>query len=249
VITISLCIIVKNEEDTLERCLKSVAGIVDEIVIIDTGSTDKTKEIAGKFSLNIYDFEWIDDFSAARNYSFSKATKEYILWLDADDVLLEADRLKLMNLKHNLSHNIDVVMMKYNYSFDNSGNVTFSHFRERLLKRSKGFKWNDPIHEWVVIYGNIIYTDICITHEKLHYNSSRNLMILQKMAAAGKPFSLRNIFYFACELHLNGLYDAAGVYFNKFLDLGNRSEDARTEVCYYLGYYYKIIGNYAKPIP
>ena len=86
-ITISLCMIVKNEQDVIARCLESVKNIVDEIIIVDTGSSDRTVEIASHYTQNIYHFDWIDDFSAARNFSFSKATKEYILWLDADDVI------------------------------------------------------------------------------------------------------------------------------------------------------------------
>ncbi len=93
-ITISLCMIVKNEEKVLARCLESVKDIVDEIIIVDTGSTDKTKEIAYRYTQNVYDFEWIHDFSAARNYSFSKATKDYQMWLDADDIITEENRKK-----------------------------------------------------------------------------------------------------------------------------------------------------------
>lgn len=91
-ITISLCMIVKNEEDTLPLCLDCIKSIANEIIIIDTGSKDRTKEIASRYTELIYDFEWIDDFSAARNFAFGKATKDYILWLDADDVLLEEDQ-------------------------------------------------------------------------------------------------------------------------------------------------------------
>ena len=87
--TISLCMIVKNEEDNIGNCLDNIKDLVDEIIIVDTGSTDKTKEIVKKYTDKIYDFEWVDDFSKARNYSFSKATKDYIFWLDADDILLE----------------------------------------------------------------------------------------------------------------------------------------------------------------
>ena len=71
-ISISLCMIVKNEEDVLERCLESVKLIADEIIIVDTGSTDKTKEIACKFTNKLYNFEWIDDFAAAKSYIHSK---------------------------------------------------------------------------------------------------------------------------------------------------------------------------------
>ncbi|HTG69016.1 MAG TPA: glycosyltransferase family 2 protein, partial [Candidatus Udaeobacter sp.] len=106
-ITISLCMIVKNEEQVLDRCLNSVKDLVDEIVIVDTGSTDSTKEIAANYTDRIFHFEWIDDFSAARNYSFRHATKDYILWLDADDLLQENDLEKFKALKQTLDPNVD----------------------------------------------------------------------------------------------------------------------------------------------
>ena len=98
-ITISLCMIVKNEESVLERCLDSVADLVDEIIIVDTGSTDRTKEIATRYTDKIYDFKWIDDFSAARNFSFSKATMDYIYVADADEVIDDENSKKFKILK------------------------------------------------------------------------------------------------------------------------------------------------------
>ena len=89
--TVSLCMIVRNEEKVLARCLDSVRGIADEICITDTGSTDKTREIARKYG-TVQAFPWCDDFSAARNFSFAQARMDYTLWLDADDVLLPSDR-------------------------------------------------------------------------------------------------------------------------------------------------------------
>jgi len=144
--TISLCMIVKNEEAQLADCLSSVKGIADEIIIADTGSTDSTKKIASGFTDKIFDFPWVDDFSAARNFSFSKATMDYILWLDADDVLLPEDREKLKKLKEEMDPSVDAVMMKYNIAFDKSGAVTFSYFRERLSRRDRQFLWREPVH-------------------------------------------------------------------------------------------------------
>ena len=90
--SISLCMIVKNEENVIERCINTVKDIVDEIIIVDTGSEDNTKEKIKKYNAKIYDFTWRDDFAAARNFAFSKASMDYILWLDADDVLEKKDQ-------------------------------------------------------------------------------------------------------------------------------------------------------------
>ena len=92
--TISLCMIVKNEEKHIARCLDSVAGLVDEIVIVDTGSSDRTVEIASRYTPRVYSYPWKDDFSDARNHAFSKATMDYCMWMDADDVLEEAERYR-----------------------------------------------------------------------------------------------------------------------------------------------------------
>ena len=231
--SISLCMIVKNEEDTLARCLESIKDIADEIIIADTGSTDKTKEIAGGFTSKIYDFEWIDDFSAARNYSFSKATMDYIMWLDADDIILEEDRKKLKQLKKNINTDIDIIMMKYNVGFDVHGNVVLSYFRERLFKRANNYRWNDPIHEYIPASGNIINVDICITHKKLHaVPSRRNLKILEKMIAEDKPLSPRNLFYCAREYYHNADYDHAIEYFNKFLNSGQGWVEDNISACF-----------------
>src|SRR5699024_5955738 len=121
--TLSLCMIVKNEEDVIGRCLECVIDIFDEIIVVDTGSDDNTKEIVKKYNKNLYYFKWIDDFEAARNYAFSKATKNYIMWLDADDIILNQDREKIKELKMNMDKSIDIVMMKYNTNFDSEGNA------------------------------------------------------------------------------------------------------------------------------
>ncbi len=233
--------IVKDEEETLGRCLGTVADIVDEIIIVDTGSADRTKAIANDFGTKIYDFEWIDDFAAARNFSFAKATMDYVLWLDADDVITEEDRAKFKQLKESLDPSIDVVMMKYNLGVDEKGNATCTFFRERLLKRSRQFRWYDPIHEYMLFSGNIVNSDIGITHRKMGKRSRRNLEIFEKMIAAGQELSSRNFFYYARELYHNGHYNEAIIYFNKFLDSENGYLSNYIDACIDLAKAYLLV--------
>ena len=140
--SVSLCMIVRNEEQVLGRCLSCVKDFADEIIIVDTGSTDKTKEIASLFTNQIYDFPWIDDFAAARNFAFLKGTGDYLFWLDADDVITEEEQKKLMKLKMRLDQEkTDVVMMKYAVGYDGSGSPSFFFYRERLLRRCERAVW------------------------------------------------------------------------------------------------------------
>lgn len=220
-VSVSLCMIVKNEEDVLARCLESVDSLADEIIIIDTGSTDKTKSIAEKYTDKIYDFTWIDDFSAARNFSYEKATGDYILWLDADDILMPEDREKFKTLKETLTFDTDVVMMRYNTAFDERGRVTFSYFRERLSKRNRNFRWYEPVHEYLQFGGNILHSDVAITHGKLKVTrSSRNLEIYENLLAKGEILSARGTYYYARELKDNARYEDAIKTFTEFLDSG-----------------------------
>lgn len=105
---ISLCMIVKNEENTLKQCLDSVKTLVSEMIIVDTGSIDDTVRIAQEFGANIYHYEWNDDFSAARNYSLSFATKNWVLIMDADEIIAERDinSIKEIIKKEKYAYNI-----------------------------------------------------------------------------------------------------------------------------------------------
>jgi len=208
-ITISLCLIVKNEEGTLWNCLNSVKDIVDQIVIVDTGSTDRSIEIAREFTDEIYHFEWIGDFAAARNYSFSFAKCDYILWLDADDVLLEEDREKLKKLKETLDPSVDSVSMIYNYGFDEYGNVTLSFRRNRLVKRSRQFKWYGDCHVYLKVDGIILNSDIAVSHKRLRHSAGRNLAIYEKRVARGDKFTARDHYYYGNELRENGRHEEA----------------------------------------
>ena len=210
--------IVKNEEDVIGRCLDSVRGIVDEIIIVDTGSNDGTKEIVKGYTNKLYDFTWINDFSTARNFAFSLATKNYILWLDADDVIQDADREKFLVLKDTFNFAVDSITMNYNLSHDENGQVTSSLRRNRLVKRSKKFKWIGAVHEYLEVGGEIANSDVAITHCALSHDSDRNLHIYAERIAKGESFCPRDLYYYANELQDHGKHTEAINFFQQFLD-------------------------------
>ncbi len=204
-ITISLCMIVKNEEKLLARCLDSVAPFMDELIIVDTGSTDRTKEIAARYTDKIYDFQWIDDFSAARNFAFSKASMEYIYSADADEVLSEENQERFRLLKENLLPEIEIVQMKYGnqlqfgtvYNFD-------EEYRPKLFKRQREFVWVEAIHETVRLEPIVYDSDIIITHMPEQSHARRDLQNFWKQVKAGKSLSRRLHGMYARELFLAG---------------------------------------------
>lgn len=209
-ITISLCMIVKNEEAVLSRCLDSIQDAVDEIIIVDTGSSDRTKEIAKAYTDHVFEFTWTDDFAAARNYSFSRATKDYCLWLDADDQIQESQKKRLLSWKAQADGTADAVMMKYVTAFDEKGNPAYQYYRERLLKNHSGFSWAGRVHEAIAVHGNVEYLDIAIEHhsQKQTYGT-RNLDIYEKMKTEGIAFCARDEFYYARELYYHRRYSEA----------------------------------------
>lgn len=216
-ITISLCMIVKNEEEVIGRCLDSVRELVDEINIVDTGSTDRTKEIVSKYTDRVFDFEWIDDFAAARNFSFQQATKQYVLWLDADDVFTAEDQEQFKALKQSLQPEVDAVSMKYHLSFDDEGNVTSLLRRYRLVKKDEKFKWIGAVHEYIEVFGNLYESDVAVSHLPLSHDSERNIRIYQKQIDSGKRLSPRDTFYYANELLDHSRYEEAILYYEAFL--------------------------------
>ena len=228
--------IVKNEEAVLARCLDSLAGIADEIVIVDTGSTDRTKEIAALYTSRIYDFTWIHDFAAARNFAFSKATKEYIYSADADEVLEEADRQKFLMLKQALLPEIEIVEMIYVNPAD--CNMVYNFAREprpKLFKRLREFRWIDPVHETVALAPLVYSSDIEIQHRPQSMHSGRDFDAMLRELKRTGYLSDRLYSMYAKELFISGEeedFEAAAPWFEKRMMQPDVMPDARTEaVC------------------
>ncbi len=246
-ITISLCMIVKNEEGVLARCLDTVADLVDEIVIVDTGSSDRTKEIAARYTDLIYDFQWIDDFSAARNFAFSKATKEYIYTADADEVISPENRQRFKWLKENLLPEIEIVQMKYGNQLEFGTVYNFDEeYRPKLFKRLREFVWQEPIHEMVRLEPVIFDSDIVITHKPHSNHASRDLMNFRKQTGEGKKLSKRLQNMYAKELLLAGEatdFALAKEYFIEAAADPDRSMDEVMEACCVVAKAARLVGD------
>lgn len=180
--------IVRDEEAVLARILSDVKPLFDEMVIVDTGSVDRTREIAESFGARVVDFEWIDDFAAARNRSFEECTSEWIFWLDADDRVPPASVEILKKLKSSMPEEHDSIWLRYRYAWaDHDPDVcVISHSVPRIVRRRRDYRWVNPIHEMLVTKeGNIGYTDAWIEHRSLasqrERKLGRNLRILEAL--------------------------------------------------------------------
>ncbi len=235
--------IVKNEEETLSRCLDTVKDIVDEINIVDTGSTDKTKEIALRYTERVFDFPWTNSFAEARNESYKYATMDYILYLDADDVLLEVDREKLLKLKETLDSSVDCVSMYYNVGSDEFGNVTLKFRNNRLVKREKNYRWYGDCHNYIDVRGKTINSDMAVTHKKLKHSVGRTVSIFDSKLQRGDTFSPRDYFYYGNELRENGRYQEAIDSYNKNLSMKDGWVEDKIFACIYRGDCYRALGD------
>ena len=252
---VSICMIVKNEEDFLEASLISVKTILglDDIIVVDTGSTDKTKEIALKINTRVYDFEWCDDFSAAKNFSAEKAEHDWVLSLDADEVITEAD-IKALNLFIKKPENRFVGSIVSLSAADNRSS------RISRLYNRKHFKWEGNIHEQIVPVNKnkkeIVHVPLVTLHygymsevKKVKGKFERNLRMLKEALEKqpGDPYLLAQIG--KCYYVNDGDLNEACLYFNKALQ---KNEDHRLDYIYitveYYGYSLLNTGQYEKAL-
>ena len=205
------CMIVKNEEAVLDKCLASLADIMDEIIIVDTGSTDRTKEIAASYTPYIYDYVWQEDFAAARNFAFSKATGDYIYSADADEVIDAENRLKFQALKRVLLPEVEIVQMIYITEQADHPTENFARDRRpKLFKRLREFTWVEPVHETVNLSPIVFDSDIEVRHYPQGDHSGRDFGVFEKIIAEKGVLSDRLIGMYVRELYKAGTPQALG---------------------------------------
>lgn len=243
--SLSVCLIVKDEIDVISRCLSCVKKFADEIIVVDTGSTDGTLDEVKKFTDKIFCFDWIDDFSAARNFAFEKATCEYVMWLDADDIITDLNCRKIKELL--IDADFDLAFLPYAAAFD--GEVpTFVYYRERIFKRSGNYRFEGAVHEAVTPRGKLVYGDAVIYHKKIKQSEPfRNLRILQKRIARGIYLNEREKFYYGRELLFNGMYRESIAILENFLT-GDGWVENKIEACLNLYRAYSAIGDKEKAL-
>lgn len=226
---ISVCIIAKNEENRIEKCLASVKPFGFEIVVADTGSTDKTKEIAAKYADKVLDFEWCDDFSAARNFSLRAASNNWIFMLDCDEYIKKIDIEELNWFRKHLSDSVGSVSRENIVTENGVPVIDNTDNTERFFDR-RLYRYTGTIHEQLtpirskdfsayLLQTTILHTGYDMDEKQRTAKYERNLTLLQKQLDTdsdnpylyyqlGKTCEIVSDFSRACEYYSKGLtYD------------------------------------------
>lgn len=247
--TVSITLIVKNEELVLARCLASLRDAVDEIVVVDTGSSDDTKQIARRFTDKIFDFAWRQDFGAARQFALEQATCDWVAWVDADDVVVNADRIK--PLLADTPPEVCCYYWRYITRWDSSGKPAFEFWRERCVRNDGSFRWVGRVHEVLESDQPCIkvqYPDIVVEHrpDPDHHSlkEGRNLKILEaEYEEKRENMDPRMLFYLGREYADAGDTERAIAVLEQYTSVGEW-EDERYRAQTQLAQLYRIQKEY-----
>lgn len=219
-VKISLAMIVKNEEKYIERCIESVKNLVDEIVIVDTGSTDNTLNIIKQIpNIKLFCYKWSDDFSKARNYSIDKATGDYILVLDADEYVVEGSKVEFE--KAIVANAIGRIQIESRFKKDNQ-----EYFSSTYVSRffSKEIRYIGAIHEQLESKQNRIKLNIRVKHDGYYetQKGDRNIPLLINQLK-NKPNDPYYLFQLGKELRIKEKYKEAYHFLKIAYELTNKS--------------------------
>jgi len=222
---ISQCLIAKNEEENIEYCLSHLKSVVNEQIVIDTGSTDRTVEIAESVGAKVFHFEWIDDFSAARNYALDKAKGSWIIFLDCDEYFDDNSIPLIKNYIEviNGEKHIDGILSEF-INIDKDKNVisTVKNISARIFRNKENIRYKNKIHEFLADLGRkefdfnvvcydgskelkILHTGYDKTVVREKNKNERNITMLKKELSKN-PEDLKLNVYVSQSLYMNGEY-------------------------------------------
>lgn len=238
--TVGMAMIVRDEAPVIERCLETFWDHVDQVSIVDTGSKDDTVEKVRAFAeakgetskLKLTEFEWVDDFSAARTAADAQLDTEWVAWIDADDLLTGGDKLRQVAAAADA--HVAGFIAGYNYAQDQHGNCICYLKRERLVRRGAG-EWAGRVHEAKLIPGELqeLGSEIAEwVHRKEHDAAGsprRNLRILNKWVK-DEPDSPRVLGYLGTEYQVTGNHKKAIGYFKRYLKLKTGWDEERAQI-------------------
>jgi glycosyltransferase involved in cell wall biosynthesis len=252
---ISMCLIARDEESNIETCLQSFRDFVEEIIVVDTGSIDKTVELAKKYADKVETYNQcndeegrIEDFSMARNYSLSLRSPhiKWGCWIDSDDVLIGGENL--INYTNKFSNSNDPLFLQfpYEYSFDQNGNCNLRHYRERLFYLPDNFNFVSPCHEVCIAKeGRILYNethnDIIWRHRRQyitkHTPSNRNLRILEKWYEKHGEIDARQLYYLGLEYGNANQVEKSKQFLHRYLELSGWDDEKWMALDRLINYY------------
>lgn len=245
---LSACMIVKNEEKNIERCIKSYRNVVDEIIVVDTGSTDRSIELAKALGADVYFFEWIDDFAAAKNYAISKAQGDWIIFLDADEFFPRETAAEIPRLiRGGKGQLVDAVFCKMYNIDETSQQVLNEMIQVRLFRNSDEIVYEGPVHEKLVSKGGALKT-ILADEKKIYIyhtgysetlkikKAERNIQLLLKQMK-GNSDNAEQFYHLSRAYSAMDNYDESIQYAQKFLAMGNVSKEHERNI------YYTLIGD------
>lgn len=186
---LSICIITKNEQENIERCLKSLMPYEMEIIVADTGSIDNTKDIVQRYTDKVFDFEWCDDFAAAKNFAISKTSNDYIIMLDSDEYIDKFEESELIRTIGNNSDKVGRIQIKN--VFKKTDPCKESREWVSRIFNKKSYHYEGRIHEQIVRYDGkeydtfqapvtIIHTGYDLTEKEKSAKAKRNISLLEK---------------------------------------------------------------------
>lgn len=229
---ISLCVICKNEEQNIKKCLNGVSAIVNEMIVVDTGSTDRTVEIAKQSGAQVFHYEWDNNFSNAKNYALEQAKNDWIIFLDADEYILPKDARKIVRIILEIErrdNSADAFVLKHISVDDKRGLVIETNNLIRVFRRST-LRYRRAIHESLYKKGGLIniadatQSDVAIYHsgysfDRMEMKAERNLELLKNELRSGESTPLTPLYLSDSYMALQD-YTKAIEYATQFIESG-----------------------------